>query len=537
VNTDTFLKLQLDGKEKLLPPDEIVKIVDAGERFNQERQDSPYYRILGTINPLISNPLFNITGTYSWQYLNNALFMSASGTTYADSIKANLKEIEGWFGYFSPIKSAATLCNYYDMEPKRDRFLFIPDVTNNSVKNWELTVTYPYTADTTHNLINGGILIVDTTPVVIGGRDMVAIGTPIKHNLNVGRTVRLSGTTIDGEYEVVRLGLDDGSLTEYYFCLDIDFTTVSIGPNSRMIRLVSTEPSTYYFRKFKKIKTKSTPVIETDDYEVYNLGFSENLYKDNVNQFVFNEDIDVSDLTDNLGRPLSELYLTVIKTDSNKIFTNVSSGLDTPFISNLNTSDILSYLRSVPVIQKIHNGGSLPKPSHTPLENSVLVSNSDFYGDVVEYNKFEVKETVLGEVAYRFNTLDRETSGSTIAAGPRQEGYYYKAHHLIKIRDFSSYIEQGDKNTVGMPDYTQDLGDGRFLWRDLLEIGTNDIQEEVLDYPFLNGCHYRYANYILDVRRQDPFDNWDLYYSTFPADPIGNTMNNKFKVNLPNNVC
>ena len=59
-NTDTFLKINLDGKERLLPLGEINKIVDAGERFNVERQQGKFYRILGTINPAISNVLFNL---------------------------------------------------------------------------------------------------------------------------------------------------------------------------------------------------------------------------------------------------------------------------------------------------------------------------------------------------------------------------------------------------------------------------------------------------------------------------------------------
>jgi hypothetical protein len=46
-----------------------------------------------------------------------------------------------------------------------------------------------------------------------------------------------------------------------------------------------------------------------------------------------------------------------------------------------------------------------------------------------------------------------------------------------------------------------------------------------------------YDNYCFDIKRQDPFDNWDLYFSATPADPIGNTMNNKFKINTSNNVC
>lgn len=536
VDSDINLKIQLDGKQQLLPINDLNYEIDTGVQFNKERQGSSYYRLIGTINPLISNALFNMSGPNSWDYLNNILFF-ADEVNYADSIKRNLKEVDGWFGYYDPIKSASTLCNYIDMEPKRQRFSFIPDVTNQNVKNWELTITYPYTADTTHNMINGGLLLIDTTPVTIGGRDMVALTTPVKHNLSLGGKVIITGTSIDGEYTVVRLGLDNGDLKEYAFCIDVNFTSVSIGQSSRIIRLVNGQPSKYYFRKFKKIKTKNTPVIETDDYEVYKLAFSDNIYRDDITQFVFNEDIDVSNLTDNLNRPLSELYLTIVKTDSNNIFTNVSSGIETPLVSNINSSSVLSYLLNVPAIQKIHNGGSSPFQSHVPLEGSVNINNNDFYGDVVEYNAFEVKETVLADVSHRFNTINREGNGTALAMGPRHEGYYYKAHQLIKIREFSSYIEQGDKTTGGLPDYYQDLGDGRYLWRDLLDIGADDISNPVLNYPFTNGCHYLHSNYIFEVKRQDPFDNWDLFYSSFPSDPIGNAMDNKFKVNMSNNVC
>jgi hypothetical protein len=121
--------------------------------------------------------------------------------------------------------------------------------------------------------------------------------------------------------------------------------------------------------------------------------------------------------------------------------------------------------------------------------------------------------------------------------GPRPEGYYYKAHHLIKIRDFSSYIEQGDEKTYGIPEYAVTLNDGKYYWRDYLDIGTNDIKNDFVNYPFLNNSHYIYQNYCFEVKRQDPFDNWDLYFSKFPSDPIGNAMDNKFKINISDNVC
>ena len=80
-------------------------------------------------------------------------------------------------------------------------------------------------------------------------------------------------------------------------------------------------------------------------------------------------------------------------------------------------------------------------------------------------------------------------------------------------------------------------GDGTYLWRDLLDIGFNESNTTPLDYPFLNGCHYMYDNYCFYVRRQDPFDEWGIFWSTFPNDPIGYVMTDQFNVNSEDDVC
>jgi len=579
VNTDTYLTINLDGEQRILPPDIINQTVNVGERFDTERQKSPFYRILGTINPNISNALFNLSDNlflnkYTWSGFNyedpSTHDFRFNDSVYPNVVKKYLKEKDGWFGYFDPDVSKSGLCNYFDMEPKRQRFSFISDTKPYNgdnlppVKNWELTITYPASIDNTHVMVSNGLLIVDAVPVVMATRTMTAFGMPCLHNLNIGDIVKISGTTgYNGEHVVVRTGLDNGDLQGYYFVLDLP-PTGSVSPISRMKRMFGGVESTYYFRKFRKIQTRNSPVIEQDDYETYKLAFSENYFNDNIEQFVFNEDININGLTDNLGRPLSELYLTIIKTNSNGVFTTVSSGIETPYIPKLNTSATANpYLLDIPAINKIHNGGyttgSLPFPSHIPLETNVtfINSNADFYGDLVDYNPNQLTETVLADVSHRFNTTNRLSSPSmtyvvnlgtnnpnftppttaTVSLGPRQEGYFYKAHHLIKIRDFSTYAEQGDQYTVGVPNYAVDLGDGRYLWRDLLDIGFNETNAKALDYPFLNGCHYMYNNYCFTVRRQDPFDNWDLYYSKFPADPIGERMTTKFNTNSAQDVC
>jgi len=553
VNTDTYTNIQFENNKKLLPPDEINKVVDLNNQFNIERQSSTSYRILGKINPLISNPLFNTTiqnnplgSNDCWEQFSTALFTdnpiseTNPNLTFAQSIKKHLKEVEGWYGYFEPRLTLSKLCNFYDMEPKRERFSFLEDTTNvhdKSIKNWELTITYPYSADTTHTMISNGLLIIDTFPVIVGGKPMTAFAVPVFHNLTNGGVIRLTGTSIDGDYDVKRVGLDDGNLQDNVFCIDVEYSKVQIHIDSRMTKLYNDVPSQYYFRKFKKIKTKSSDVIETDDYEIYKLAFSENIYTDDIFQFIFNEDIDVSNLVDNLGRPLSELYLSVVKTDSNGIFTNITSGIEAPIMDIFNSGNTLTYLKDVPVIQKIHGVVNYTSETFKALETNVMIGNDDFYGDVIEYNVTTLQEIVLSDIFHRFNTVNRETTNDKTVGSPRPEGYYYKAHNLIRIRDFSSYIEQGDNNTIGMPDYKENLGDGRYLWRDMLEIGVIDINKTQLNYPFVNGCHYMFNNYIFELKRQDPFDNWMLFFSTFPADPIGNILEKQFNVNFGNNVC
>jgi hypothetical protein len=63
---------------------------------------------------------------------------------------------------------------------------------------------------------------------------MVAFGVACKHNLSVGTTVKITGTTGYDGYDVVRLGLDNGDLIDYFV---IDLPTGIIDGSSRMVRV------------------------------------------------------------------------------------------------------------------------------------------------------------------------------------------------------------------------------------------------------------------------------------------------------------
>ena len=54
---------------------------------------------------------------------------------------------------------------------------------------------------------------------------------------------------------------------------------------------------------------------EKNDFEshISQLSFAKNIYGDDISQIVYSDDIDISFLKDNLGRPLTSIYLTILK--------------------------------------------------------------------------------------------------------------------------------------------------------------------------------------------------------------------------------
>lgn len=622
VNVDTSVKLTLESEQKILPTGEINHIVNEVEQYNKERNKSKKYRLIATIDPLISNVLFNISSdqvpkdfglpsgandlddkinSYGWQIFTNNIFKQdilttqavsdtpAGGSqpaqpllgredfTFEQAIKKHLKEINGWFGFFDPDETKSGDCSFYDMEPTRYRFEF----NNNSNKNWDIVITYPATTDTSHYLVTNGLLVTTLTIRNLGGRKLVCLGTAVPHNLVNGDDVKLTNmpvSELNGVFTVLSVGLDNGDDKKNFFTIGVDATIPAISNligiafnGGRLKRLHYGHEVTYYLRKFRKVKMFNTQKpMESDDYELYPVGFAVTSYNDKLYQLTINEDIDLSNLKDNLGRPISEIYVTILKTDSNSTFTRVLDGFDMINIEG-NTKTNAAQFRKISNIRKIHTLNADPKApfiSHDPLDlngNGVDIFDNEYYGDIVEYSKYEVKETVLAEVMHRFNTIDRE-SGTDITftdtAEPdttkqektieaaRLEGYIYKPHHKIQIRQFSDYVEQGyngtndgmELNTSNIPEYSEQIGTTVYLWRDLLDIGFSDGNQTPIDFPFLNGCHYLYSNICFPVKRQDPFGKFDLFYNgnqdnNSPSDIGGDSITDRFNLNSSDNAC
>ena len=416
-----------------------------------------------------------------------------------DAVDNNLFEDNGWMYFTNVGKINNDLmfvnnlpCAKIDLFPTRDYFSFKPMVISGKTEdNWDYSLTYPYRSKTDHilvtddNGVNGIPIITGTTGYTNENGNYLQIVTPYNNNLSQGDIITFNyvDSPTGKTYQVYSIGDINGLDTEHTFLLDIDkysdlndLAFVNNISNTRIAKVISGVESNYYIREFRKIPnfkfdtdeitiqniankiTGNTTEIASDSYQ---LAFSRNIFGDKLQQIQFIDDIDINLLSDNLGRPLSEIFLTIIKrninsdpTGHNKVFGEVTSGFDElPGVTGFTNARIINS----------------NKINEIPLESNITISGSTndniFLGDIVEYNKSLVKETVLEEINHRFNTTQRELTGNTftyssikndyssftgttINLDARNEGYYYKPHYLIPIKNYSSIINQGELDLI-----------------------------------------------------------------------------------------
>lgn len=379
-------------------------------------------------------------------------------------------------------------CEFVDMYPTRDLFSVLPfynSKTGNSEHNWRYFLTYPYENKYNndlirHNLNDGNIINglrgffadsfdndyfygsaidikklydfyeSDNSGITSNSNSrIIYIRTYLNHNLNLGDTVNISFIENNGNSEinsnnrcrVIGLGIGGKDIRNTFSIIVDDIMSeinqsLSIGNGSTITsiyirKIVNEQPCNYYLRIFKKIEDI------TDN--IGRLGFSNTIYGDQRSEIILDKDIDISDKRDNLGRKLTEVYLTLLKTNkgykerysienikngyvkSSKIeqsscFGEVTSGVDIidsfgkyniHLLHNiddyLNIDGVKTYKLDIPF-------------SDSPLESDLNEENELFYGDFVELNLSTLEETTLNEVCHRFNTAQRECfeNGNTI---------------------------------------------------------------------------------------------------------------------------
>lgn len=350
--------------------------------------------------------------------------------------------------------------------------------------------------------------------------------------------------------------------------------------NFRIRRCVKGVKSTYYIRQFRKIpnlraaqremtdeealhKSKFNGVFDSYvadnaldpinpkyqrnfNSEMYPLGFASSIYNDNVAQITFMDGVNVKGLTDNLGRPLTEIYYTIVKNNaghevwyhneeplySNKdirelyennkegfkekygaeydgytvefshCFGKVTSGFETYVMSDdrKETTGPIEYWKKLSSVHHISNivndgvnGGSSPiykdEDSRT-LDKDIKYTDTFFYGDLVEFNGVDFTEKTISKVMHRFNTAQRETENN-----PYYSQYQY--HEIVEDDYDPQYKEGTDPFDLKEFSAVNGIQDG-----DASKPMTTDFAKRKADYATISrpeGYYYQ-AHYPIQIR-------------------------------------
>ena len=446
-------------------------------------------------------------------------------------------------------------------------------------KNWEYLLTYPYknvydnvmTYDSDRN-INGilcDLILPDKMnfPGTVDGKLTIKqllgldttnpVNTPLnimfcshtKHNLSTGDKISLhvynqgdnSGRVFTNDSVVIASVGNEGYDELHYFSVTLNdvITDLTLAYNLntgstlgfRFEKISVKKPCRYYLRKFRKLpnfvgtsinvsdgisEEEIVEALTTNDFSssLNRLGFSKTIYGDDLSQIIY-DDVTIEGLRDNLGRELSVIYLTIVKTnyghtewyeDKNykspaveysHCFGKITSGFDLPTIvtdtNEFNVHkqhNITQQINDIPTSSDKLEIAVSCNGATTKENNAEVFHPFEFYGDIVEFNEETLQETILERIQHRFNTAQREfdkddidtnpfakliidnitsddyTGGFTTNTGNfmcdnywaniAPEGYYYQAHYPIRLKEYDTTVNTGYHTKIN---FTYESGD------------------------------------------------------------------------------
>ena len=339
-------------------------------------------------------------------------------------------------------------------------------------------------------------------------------GAPVPKSKNIFEVYSLGNGIYDSEIKIFNI-LDVG-----YFQGPGSFEENKIGQFFRVIDVNNLEETTsqYYikelqiltnynnafltnsgfeqnaFRTTKKYESKYlTPnfverVSIKEDSQSYNLSFS--------NTF------DIGGKLDNQNRPISELFFVVVNRGYFGYFnppTNNGNGLKVGWEFNITKSTNPWWERNNSYSDLNVGTLSYNKNGINFNYNDFLYSGDTIESDLCEWNNSTLIEETLSECYHKFVYNPKVFNINTSLGNPF--GYYYKPFYKLKIAQYSDYIGNGSPlNTDNIPNYAfYSQYNSKFYWRDIYTYGFLDTDGNGVNYPFFNGKHYPYDNYIFRI--------------------------------------
>lgn len=505
VNVDTFEKVSLFNNVSELTEYNVNEEINATDLFNTEREENQIYRIYGRIEWMsLLNGLIN----------NYKYFQDLFTPNYGNTSKNIINSFDFYLvrpaetGYTKITGSSSQTIPIID---ENNDFIII----NENFTNW-ITSTpsnYPvgwtvsvgagsYVEQTQTNqakfvldnqMFNLIGLNKEVSPVF--GDLVIETNVSIEPNLVIGTdllTISLwSGTNLVQSFPTLSESQGYKRYT-FYVSPSTPVTKVTIFANSTnksiymdYLRISGTSNSngqnvdeiSGYARCFQVVATPN-------DFELYPVGFSKNVFGEQTYGFNFKKDFDISKYFDEFLFPNTELFLYVQYRKS---------------LNGNNVNEVLKYTKWNA------NGTSEINeliPTNLNIGGYVKTNINDKICDIIDYDKENYQQTLVTGQTFYITTeckLEDNTSINVV----------WKYNPFISIRLRYLGDELYDANTgsttydivSSIPEYATKIDDdGNYVWREVLPEGYIDPLTGIgVDHPFLNGRRYVFIPLILSI--------------------------------------
>ena len=312
---------------------------------------------------------------------------------------------------------------------------------------------------------------------------------------------------ISSDRETVTCG--EGDDKAIYYLIDHKYVNIDDKcQNFSFKKVVDGEELKYYVRIFSRLPNWKGCEVKIDKHQLYGtdknliakyqtldhdfenhisqLAFAKNIYGDDISQIVFSDDIDISYLHDNLGRPLTSIYLTILKNNKGYKEWYGKNGYDIEIRKKSGNNDEDYHIEYSHCFGMLNCAFRLSKESlpNFNYNNSMQINNIDssfqyqgldveclqqrntltnescrvkfkqilndeiqygyykddngeeylgdthFYGDLCAYSEKRLVEESIQQIEMRFNTAQRE-----ISSLDRSYQYFNKFHYDEIKRD------------------------------------------------------------------------------------------------------
>ena len=268
-------------------------------------------------------------------------------------------------------------------------------------------------------------------------------------------------------------------LTDFFTIFPLSATTKSVltdfkfyllAPTTAYTALVTGTTGGTFIKDYEVIS-------ELSNFEIYQAGYSLNVYGELQYAWDFNKDFDISGRYDGLTFPLTDLYLYA------QYQPQINGNGDSETMSG-KTYD--------------STGGTVI----TGISATTLTIGDVVEGDVIEWNKLYYTQETINEQEYYITTPYDDSGGTT--------GLVWRYSPIIplNIRVFEDDLQQANisgtsyADSIAIPYYATKIDDdGNYVWRYLQDKGFFDpLTGEGTSFPFVNKKHYVFNNIILPVK-------------------------------------